>query len=209
MAQLKVNPSPPAPARRRGRPGYDRERLLEIAARTFNRRGYDATSMEDLSAALGISKSAIYHHVAGKHQLLRLAVDRALDGLFEVTREREATHGPAADRLRHVLRRSVEVLVAELPYVTLLLRLRGNTPVERAALERRREFDRVVASLVADAEAEGAVRPEIDPGLASRLLFGMVNSIIEWYRPGHGDDAALADTVVHLCFDGLSRRPAA
>lgn len=205
MTQLEVNPAALRPARRRGRPGYDRERLLEVAARTFNERGYDATSMEDLSAALGISKSAIYHHVDGKEQLLRLAADRALDGLFAVTAEPAARRGPAVERLRHVVRRSVEVLLAELPYVTLLLRLRGNTEIERAALARRREFDRFVAGLVAAAEAEGAVRPEIDPALASRLLFGMVNSISEWYRPGTGHDVALADTLVHLCFDGLTR----
>ena len=205
MTQLQVNPAAALPARRRGRPGYDRERLLEVAARTFNERGYDATSMEDLSAALGISKSAIYHHVRSKEQLLRLAADRALDGLVAVTREPAAREGPAVERLRHVVRRSVEVLLAELPYVTLLLRLRGNTEVERAALARRRAFDRFVAGLVAAAEAEGAVRQEIDPALAGRLIFGMINSISEWYRPGTGDDAALADTLVHLCFDGLTR----
>ena len=209
MAQLQVNPEAALPARRRGRPGYDRDRLLHVAVRAFNERGYDATSMEDLSAALGIIKSAIYHHVRSKEQLLRLAADRALDGLFAVTREPGARRGAAVDRLRHVLRRSVEVLVAELPYVTLLLRMRGNTDLERAALERRREFDRFVAALVAEAEAEGAVRPEIDPALASRLLFGMVNSVAEWYRPGAGDDEALADTLVHLAFDGLTRSSAA
>jgi AcrR family transcriptional regulator len=205
MTQLQVNPTAAQPARRRGRPGYDRERLLEVAARTFNERGYDATSMEDLSAALGISKSAIYHHVSSKQHLLRLAVDRALDALVGVTREPAALHGPAVVRLRHVLRRSVEVLLTELPYVTLLLRLRGNTALERVALVRRRDFDRIVAGLVAEAQREGAVRSDVDPALASRLLFGMVNSIIEWYRPGAGDDQALADTVVHLCFDGLTR----
>ena len=205
MTQLQVNPAAAQPARRRGRPGYDRDRLLEVAVRTFNERGYDATSMEDLSAALGISKSAIYHHVRSKEQLLRLAADRALDGLVAVTREPAAQQGPAVERLRHVVRRSVDVLLAELPYVTLLLRLRGNTEIERAALARRRAFDRFVAGLVAAAEAEGAVRQEIDPALAGRLIFGMINSISEWYRPGTGDDAALADTLVNLCFDGLTR----
>jgi AcrR family transcriptional regulator len=209
MTQLQVNPAAVPPARRRGRPGYDRERLLEVAARTFNERGYDATSMEDLSAALGISKSAIYHHVRSKQHLLRLAVDRALGALFAVIREPAATDGPAADRLRHVVRRSVEVLIAELPYVTLLLRLRGNTDLERAALARRREFDQFVAALVAEAQRDGSLRPEIDPALAGRLVFGMVNSITEWVRRGAGDDAVLADTLVHLSFDGLSRSPAA
>ncbi|HZB49576.1 MAG TPA: TetR/AcrR family transcriptional regulator [Mycobacteriales bacterium] len=192
------------PAARRGRPGYDRDGLLRVAVEVFNERGYDGTSMEDLAARLGITKSSIYHHVPGKTELLRLAVDRALDALFAVTAEPAATRGPAIDRLEHVVRRSVEVLVAELPYVTLLLRVRGNTPVERAALRRRRDFDRVVSGLVADAARAGDVRPDVDPALTSRLLFGLVNSLTEWYRPDGGLTAKeLADAVVTTAFHGL------
>ena len=78
-------------------------------------------------------------------------------------RRPDATTGPAIDRLEHVVRGSVRVLAAELPFVTLLLRVRGNTEVERAALQRRREFDRVVTDLVRAAEDEGDVRPDVDP----------------------------------------------
>jgi len=199
---------PAASGPRRGRPGYDLESLLAVAVEVFNERGYDGTSMEDLAARLGITKSSIYHHVPGKAELLRLAMDRALDALFAVVDEPEATSGPALDRLEHVVRRSVEVLVAELPFVTLLLRAHGNTGVERAALDRRRRFDAVVADLVARAVAEGGVRPDVDPALTSRLLFGLVNSTVDWVRPGRGrDDAAdLADAVTAIAFDGLRRR---
>ena len=201
-------------AGRRGRPGHSLETLLDVAVVVFNERGYEATSMEDLAARLGITKSAIYHHVPGKGELLRLALDRALDALFAVTTEPGATTGPAIDRLEHVVRGSVRVLTAELPFVTLLLRLRGNTDVERAALERRRRFDRIVTDLVGAAEAEGTVRPDVDPALTARLLFGTVNSLTEWYRPDGGlSPDALADAVVTTTFGGLRTttppRPAA
>jgi AcrR family transcriptional regulator len=189
---------------RRGRPGYDVDSLLAIAVQVFNERGYDGTSMEDLAGRLGITKSAIYHHVPGKQELLRLSVDRALDALFSVLDEERSRTGPAIDRLEHVVRRSCKVLVDELPYVTLLLRVRGNSTVERTALARRREFDRRVTELVLAAEEEGDVRPDVDPALTARLLFGMVNSVIEWYRPRHGLTAAdLADALSKIAFEGL------
>ncbi len=198
------------PVRRRtgspGRPGYDLDSLLAVAVRVFNERGYDATSMDVLAKNLGLTKSSIYHHVAGKEELLELALNRALSGLFAVTTETEALSGRSVDRLEHVLRRSVEVLVAELPYVTLLLRVRGNSEVERRALARRREFDTVIAELVAGAVAEGDVRADADPAVTSRLLFGMVNSLIEWYRPrsDHPVDE-VADALVAIAFSGLRR----
>ncbi|WP_448628573.1 TetR/AcrR family transcriptional regulator [Geodermatophilus sp. URMC 64] len=195
-----------APARR-GRPGHSLDSLLDVAVAVFNERGYDATSMEELAARLGVTKSAIYHHVPSKVELLRLALDRALDALFAVTEEPGATTGPAIERLEHVVRGSVRVLAAELPFVTLLLRVRGNSPVEQEALQRRRRFDRIVTDLVRTAAEEGDVRPDVDPAVTSRLLFGTVNSLTEWYRPDRGLDAsALAEAVVATTFDGL-RRP--
>ena len=108
---------------RRGRPGHDLESVLRGAVKVFNERGYDGTSMEDLSRELGITKSAIYHHVTGKEELLRLAVNRALDGLFAVLDDVSVLDAPAITRLEELARRSVLLLVAELPFVTLLLRL--------------------------------------------------------------------------------------
>jgi AcrR family transcriptional regulator len=202
MTTARSTPS----GRRRGRPGYDLESLLLVAAKLFNERGYDGTSMEDLSRKLGITKSAIYHHVPSKEELLRLAVNRALDGLFGVVSEVENTAGPAIDRLELLVRGSIRVLTEQFPFVTLLLRVRGNTKVERAALARRREFDRIVTELVKQAEAEGDVRPDIDPAVTSRLLFGMVNSLIEWYRPRRGSSAGeIADAVCKMAFAGLRR----
>ncbi len=192
---------------RRGRPGHSLDSLLDVAVAVFNERGYDATSMEELAARLGVTKSAIYHHVPGKVELLRLALDRALDALFAVTAEPGAVDGRAIDRLEHVVRGSVRVLAAELPFVTLLLRVRGNSPVEQAALARRREFDRIVTDLVRAAEEEGDVRPDVDPAVTSRLLFGTVNSLTEWFRPGGSltaDD--LADALVATTFEGLRAR---
>jgi AcrR family transcriptional regulator len=192
---------------RAGRPGYDLDSLLAVAVEVFNERGYDGTSMEDLARRLGITKSAIYHHVPGKEELLRLATSRALDGWSAVAERARALDAPAIERLEYLVRGSVAVLQAELPYVTLLLRVRGNTEAERAALNRRREFDRLVADLVIEAEQDGDIRADVDPAITARLLFGLVNSLVEWYRPaGRSAGPALADAVCAIAFDGLRVR---
>jgi AcrR family transcriptional regulator len=195
----------PAVAKRTDR--HTPESLLAVAVDVFNVRGYDGTSMEDLAKAAGITKSSIYHHVAGKEALLQLAVTRALDGLFGVLDEPGATEGPAVDRFAYVVRRTCLELVDKLPYVTLLLRVRGNTATERQALERRREFDHRVADLAAAAIADGDLRGDLNPRLTSRLVFGLVNSVVEWYRPNGSVSAdAVADALSSLVLDGLRAR---
>lgn len=192
---------------RRGRPGYDRAQVLAIAVALFNEQGYDATSVADVAARLGLTKSALYHHFDSKEQLLALALDEALGGLEGVLELPEARSGTASERLAAVLHGAVGVLVERLPYVTLLLRVRGNSDVERAALERRRAFDHRVTALVEEAQREGLVRDDLDGAVATRLVFGMVNSIVEWYRPGGPVDAErLAHDVVAVALDGMRTR---
>jgi len=193
---------------------YDVDSLLAVAVAVFTERGYDGTSMEDLARASGLSKSSLYHHIDSKEQLLRLALERAVEPLFAVTREPGAVQGRAIDRLEHVVRREVEVLADRLPYVTLLLRVHGNTEAERWALEQRREFDRFVAGLVREAAGDGDVQDDLDPAVVTRLLFGMINSLVVWYRPDGPPSGArhtrmapadLVGSVVRLAFDGLRR----
>ncbi|MCE0508536.1 TetR/AcrR family transcriptional regulator [Microbacterium aurugineum] len=195
---------------RRGRPGYDQQGILAVAVTAFNEHGYDATSIGMLAERLGLSKSAIYHHFGSKDQILDLALDAALSGLEAVVDDplpTSAVEASAVARLEHVLRGAVHVLIAQLPAVTLLLRVRGNTEVERRALTRRRAFDRRITALVSEAQAEGALRADMDASVVARLTFGMINSIVEWYRPGGREGAdRLADDVVAIALDGLRRR---
>lgn len=198
-----------APRAIRGRPArYTLAGLLDVVVQVFNERGYEATSMEDLARASGLTKSSFYHHVDGKEQLLSMAIGRALDALAAVLDEPGATTGRPVERLEHVVRRTSDVLLDELPYVTLLLRVRGNTEVERTALGRRRDLDARMAAIVADAARAGEIRADLDPRLTTRLLFGMVNSITEWYRPAgrRSSREDIARAVVELVLDGLRAR---
>ena len=181
--------------------------VLRRAIDLFNTRGYDATSIGDVARELGLTKSAIYHHVPSKEHLLASGLDEALDALSSTVTAIAATSSDSAEkRLRTAIRSSVEILVDHLPAVTLLLRARGNSEVEQAALDRRRAIDDALAGLVRDAVREGSLRTDIDPELISRLLFGMVNGLVEWFNPdGAVDATVVADAITGIAFDGLSR----
>lgn len=190
---------------------YDTDSLLAVAVGVFNTRGYDGTTMEHLSAAAGIGKSSIYHHVTGKEELLERALDRALTAISGIL-DGVDPQDSALDQLASVVRKSVETLMRELPYVTLLIRVRGNSPVERAAMKRRRELDVRVIELVRRALEERSATKALDPRLTTRLIFGLVNSVSEWYRPERAMETPdIPDAVVALVMDGLvpSGSPAA
>lgn len=198
---MKVTPSP-----NRGRPGYSREDVIDAAVREFNQRGYEATSMGHVSSVLGISKSALYHHISSKEEILKYAVTRAQDALDGVVDEAEASDASPGEKVRALIYGSIEVLCADQESVTLLLRLRGNSELEMRALQRRREFTRRVIPLIDAAQASGEIRSDLDTGVLTRLMFGTVNSVIEWYETGGRlSSDEIARHAVVLLFNGAAQ----
>lgn len=189
---------------------HDAQSLLQVAVRTFNERGYDGTSMDAIAAAAGITKSSIYHHVSGKEALLGQALDhavRALDDALLPAEEALATHARPIDAVETVVRRTTAALLKDVETITLFLRVRGNSDTERRAIESRRAFDNRVAGLLQAAADAGELHPDIDPALMTRLVFGTVNSLVEWYRPdGQLTPQQIEDHVVALVLDGLRSR---
>ena len=162
---------------------YDIDSVTDVAFRIFAERGYDATSMDDVARAAGITKASVYHHVASKEALLARGLERALTALFAVLEEPAARTGTAGERLAAIVARVAEVTMSMRAEVSVLFRVRGNSATELHAMERRRAFDAAVTELVEQAQREGSVRSDVEAGLLVRLIFGMSNSLIEWYRP--------------------------
>lgn len=190
----------------RGRPGYAREDVIRIAVEEFNARGYEATSMGALAERLGLSKSAIYHHIASKEEILVEATGKALEELRAVVDGALEASDDPVEQLRLLIAGTTRVLCEYPAYVRLLLRLRGNTDVELAIMERRRGITRALVDVVERAQAEGSLRTDLEAGVVARLIFGMINSIVEWYRPeGQYAPADLAAITPEMVFTGIVR----
>ena len=110
------------------------------------------------------------------------------------------------EQLRLLIAGTTRVLCEYPAYVRLLLRLRGNTDVELAIMERRRGITRALVDVVERAQAEGSLRTDLGAGVVARLIFGMINSIVEWYKPeGQYAPADLAAITPEMVFTGIVR----
>jgi AcrR family transcriptional regulator len=199
-----------AKSARQGQNTHNIESLTQISIDLFMSRGYEATSVERIAQAAGITKSAIYYHVASKEELLRRAISNAVGKLFEILKEPKAENGTPLARLEYILRRLVEVEFGHLKEIALLLRVRGTTKTERWALQKRREFDRHVQELIVLAQDAGEIRRDIDALAIDRLVFGMLTWIPEWYYKGHKiPPNTLVDAAIALILEGIRRPDAA
>ena len=193
------------PAAKRGRPGYDQEQMLEVIVKVFTDHGYDAATLELIAKRLGLSKSAVYHHFDSKSAMLELALEQVLGALEAVFTAPGAVSGRANERIEFVVRGAVRVACEQRPSLLLLLRLHGNSEVELHAMERRRAFDARLRRIFELSLEEGTLRFDIDPGLAERFTFGLINSLVEWYRPGgRFTPEEIADAVLRFMRGGLT-----
>src|SRR5271163_1688077 len=134
-----------------------RQEILRIAARLFQQRGYDATSMNDVAAALKLSKGGLYHHFQSKDEILYEIMDHAM----EITQQRvlDPVRGIAdpEERLRALIRLHIEVVLSPRDReITVMLHENHPLPpaLRKRINSRKKEYIHFVESLIAEVQKE-------------------------------------------------------
>lgn len=184
--------------------------ILEAAAKLIFRRGYEATSMQEISAEAGLTKAGLYHYVATKEALLLDIMHYGMD-LFEeqVLTPAQLVEDPV-ERIRVVMARNLALIThGAAKEVTIILHehqtLTGEAQAQINA--RKKKYVRFLETAVREATAVGKVRP-IDPTLAAFGLLGMVLWTYKWFQPGGAlSPEQLSEGMLELFFQGLLVRP--
>jgi TetR/AcrR family transcriptional regulator len=186
--------------------GYDeqREAIVAHAAELFARQGYHATSMNQVAEACGLSKPALYHYYRDKDALLVHIADGHVSRLQVLVAEVLALKLKPQAQLRELVRRIVEEYAdAQHAHRVLTEDVKFLAPADRQRiLDKERE---VVAGFAA---AVAALRPEMKQAALATpmtmLLFGMINWMFTWMKPGGAlDHETLAPMVADLFLGGL------
>lgn len=193
-------------------------RLLDAAASAFVERGYDASSVDDIAADVGVTKGAVYYSYRSKMDLFLGVCERGMLVFEEhVARALHAAgDGSAAHRLRAVCLGHAESIVSNLAYHLAIqqgvehrrqMPLRERERARMAGVDAMRDtHERFVLALVEEGVADGSLRPVPIP-LATRTLIGGVIGVGHWYRlrEGQSDEerSYLARQVVDLVLGGV------
>jgi TetR/AcrR family transcriptional regulator, cholesterol catabolism regulator len=179
--------------------------IYEKAARVIHERGFDATSLNDIAEAVGVTKGGLYHYIDGKEGLLFAIMNFAMDIVAQeiVAPAREVAD--AAERLRLIVRNHAQVIIEKGQAMTILLdENQGLTPAHRKAIARRRrayyEFMRETLEAL---QAEGKLA-EVDVSIAAMNLMGQLVWLAHWYNPqGRMAHAAFLDEFTKVALTGL------
>lgn len=184
-----------------------RQEILRTAARLFQQRGYDATSMNDVAAALKLSKGGLYHHFQSKDEILFEIMGHAMD----ITQERVL--GPVRgivnpeERLRALIRLHIEVVLSPRDREITVM-LHENHPLPPALRKkinaRKKEYIHFVEELIVEVQRAHHARGGVTPRAAAFALLGMINWIYQWYKPeGNLQANDLVPQFTDLVFGGI------
>jgi AcrR family transcriptional regulator len=163
-----------------------RQEILRTAARLFQQRGYDATSMSDVAASMKLSKGGLYHHFKSKDEILFHLMDHAMDISQEqvIDRVREITD--PEDRLRTLIRLHIGVVLRERDReITVMLHENHPLPpgLRRRVNARKKNYVQFVESTIVEVQKARESKGAVTPRAAAFALMGMINWIYQWYHP--------------------------
>lgn len=183
--------------------------ILERAARVICRRGFEATSMQEIADACGLTKAGLYHHIRTKDALLLAIMHYGMDLFEELVLDRVAGIEDPLARLRATMARNIELVTQDSSKeVTIILHEHQTlTGAARGEIDaRKKRYVRFLEGALREAIERGQIRP-IDPTLAAYGFLGVVLWTYKWYRPdGRISPPELAGGMIELFFDGLLPR---
>jgi AcrR family transcriptional regulator len=178
-------PTPPTRPALRARYDARRREVVATAAKLFAERGYDGTSMSELTEATGLAAGGLYHYIEGKDDLLIAICDELLEPLLERAREIVAEDAAPVEQLRGLVRAWVAHVVEHRHHMLVFTQERQaieHEPRWRRVRSQRRAFEQILDEVLERGEADGSMT-FADRRLSLLALLGMVNYTPQWVRP--------------------------
>ena len=206
----KSSAASPSPwrARRRDRE-VKREAVIHAAARAFNRKGYHNTSLDDIAAALEVTKPTVYYYVTNKEHLLFQCFLAGIEPIRAAFREVKDLGAPARERLNAVLRHYGEAVASEFGWCMVRAEDQDLSPaMSRHIKALKSEIDQGIRRLIREGIQDGSIEP-CDPKMTAFALAGALNWIAHWYREDQSlTPAEIAAAFVTIFEGGLRPRSA-
>ena len=168
-------------------PNWGREdradHIYRVAAEVMCQKGYEATSMNDIADAVGLTKAGLYLYIHGKEDLLFQIMSYGMDMVDQDVMAPAKQAQGAVERLRTIIsRHSKRVLEVGGAVSILLDEMYALTPAHRRAIKgRKRAYFEFIRATLEELSVEGKLR-NVTPTVATFCLFGMLSWVSRWYR---------------------------
>jgi len=179
--------------------------IYRVAAEIMCQKGYEATSMNDIAEAAGLTKAGIYHYIRGKEELLFEIMTYAMDNLDRRIVAPAHEIADAEERLRKIVECHAKSLLEGVGAITIILEeMPALTVAHRRIIKaRKRAYFDFIRQTLGQLESEGKLR-DVNLTTAAFSLLGMILWISRWYRrDGKLSAEQVLEDCVHIAMNGV------
>ncbi len=184
-----------------------RDALVRAAIDTFAARGFFNAQVADVARAAGVAAGTVYLYFRGKDDLLISIFDRTMKAAIAEGRESVGALRDPIERLREIARLHLDRLGRDRALaVVFQVELRQSTKfMERFSATHLREYLGIIRDVIADGQARGVFRKDVNPTLAAKLFFGGLDEMAtNWILSRRKYSlAGEADAIVDFVVGGL------
>jgi AcrR family transcriptional regulator len=177
------------------------EHLVTVATRLFAEKGFENTSVQEIVAAAGFTKGALYHYYESKDDLLYEIYHRVLAMQLDRLERFAAMEGPVAERLRAAAVDVLETSADRLDEMVVFFQSMHLLPPAKQAAVRadRRRYHERFRGMVEEGQRSGVFRDDVSADLVTHSFFGAIHHLGSWFHP----DGALTAAEVGAVFADL------
>jgi AcrR family transcriptional regulator len=183
--------------------------IIQSVNRLLAEKGFDAMTVDEVAAEVGIAKASLYKHFSSKEELACAAMVSAMRRAQEHLKTLPTALSPF-DRLRAVTRWTMELklqgLMPSLPSQNSSLR--AELMASKDYMDGLLEVSEVLGGWITEAQAAGQIQPALPPVAVLYTLFARAcDPVLEFLKMGEQySDEQILDMVMSTCFDGLRSR---
>ena len=189
-----------------------RRRILDAAVRVFARRGFHASRVGDIAEEAGVAHGLLYHYFSSKDEVLQTVFRENWAELLERFEQVEASDEPADEKLHGIVKILLRTWRNDPDLVTVMVREVGRSAQLASQVEVIGQGFAVIERVIEQGQSEGVFRAELDPRLASWVVYGSLEEILTGWVMGRlpdGDEevARAERTIVDVVVRGLGTAP--
>jgi TetR/AcrR family transcriptional regulator, cholesterol catabolism regulator len=184
------------------------QEIVAVAARLFKVKGYRATTLEDIAAAVGMLKGSLYYYIRSKEELLYLVVRDPIRQAYNKLEEIVTSEAPVKVKIAQAIVNHMTLFHQHYPHIAVYLHdfHHLTTQLQKNAIETPKHYQRLWATLLEQGVATGEVRSDLDVKVTGYAILGMCNWVYRWYNPrGALSAEEVADIFTRLVLEGLMR----
>lgn len=164
-----------------------KDEIIYVAGKLMTLKGYDATTMLDIASEVGMLKGSLYHHFSSKEEIFFNVINKGIDALYNSAKEIFESKAPPMEKLRKIIIIHSLHLMNNNDSMVVFLKEKNKEFFEHSNAKQymmKRDFyEGFIRQILKEGKEQGLIPAEIDTKLTTFCILGMLNWLIQWYRP--------------------------